>query len=147
MGSPQKMTHTQTAPLSLYVCFTPTFSLTATDMAQGCWVIVSPVEDGGLTVRTRGCEDQAFHASCRDAGPTAWALAELIKWQWKHGLRAVPEDRAPLSAFLSDERDAKPWATRRRLFERTLHVRELQGALTDMLRLQATFSLPLLVAV
>lgn len=150
MEAHQKMTHTQSVaslPLNLYVCFNPTFSLhPSTDLAQGCWAIVART-DAGYVVHTRGCDDQSFHLHAQDGADAAWALKELLLWQWKHGLRAVPESRAPLSAFLTDERDAKPWAAMRRLFERTVHVRDLQGTLADLLRLQRGFSLPQLVAV
>jgi len=142
------MTHT--TPLNLYVCFNPTFSLNSSaDLTQGCWATVTRTCNGNLIVHTRGCDNQTFHLDSGLDTPeaAAWALSELISWQWKHGLRAVPENRAPMSAFLSDETDAKPWALMRRLFERTVHVRDLEEAMSDMLRLQRQFSLPKLVHV
>ena len=141
------MTHT--TPLILYVCFNPTFSLnSSTDLTQGCWVTIKRASDGSLLVHSRGCDNQTFHLETgSNVESAAWALSELIMWQWKHGLRAVPENRAPLSAFLSDENDGKPWALMRRLFERAIHVRDLQHTMVDMLRLQRHFSLPKLVNV
>ena len=142
------MTHT--TPLNLYVCFNPTFSLnSSTDLTQGCWVIITRTNSGNLLVHTRGCDNQTFHLESGDArsNEAAWALSELIMWQWKYGLHAVPENRAPLSAFLSDESDGKPWALMRRLFERTVHVRDLEETMGAMLCLQRQFSLPKLVNV
>lgn len=144
MEPSEKMTHPQRATLHLFVCFTPTFALNVTDPSQGCWLVVSRQGDA-LHVSTRGCDNQSFRVESPSTREAAWALAQLIQWQWSHGLRALRDTRAPISVFLSDSEGGTPWATQRRLFERPVHLKELELVLEDVLRLQGLVSVPRLV--
>jgi len=75
----------------------------------------------------------------------AWVMTELLKWQWRHGLRALPESGATFSMFLSHkcgDPQKMEWMTMPRYFERTVTASNLHTNLQTMFKLLDMFRLP-----
>lgn len=144
----------------LYICFNPTFSA-ALSMSghlrsnlQGCWATVQRENnDTEFRVKCHGLSDAT---SCSWLRPqtenkeaqvleAAWAMTELLQWQLGYALKALPDNNATFSMFLSDK-CANPhkieWITMPRYFERTVTASQLHVSLQTMFKLLGIFRLP-----
>lgn len=156
----------------LYICFNPSFSSTLTlsgnlrSCLQGCWAMVHREDVAGaehLNIGGKASSSNDFAVKffgdatssswlrpMSDNPETqtleaAWVMTELIKWQWRHGLRALPDSGATFSMFLSHkcgEPHKIEWMSMPRYFERSVTTKDLHATLQTMFKLLDMFRLP-----
>lgn len=149
---------TQRQRADMYVCFNPSFKVPMSASmcleanyaaAQGCWVRVRWEGSGVYCLHSHGLTNTATRApfvfylntvSNRDA---AWGLYQFLKWQWRQGLKALPEGHHSISIFLAPaDATCESWVTMPRFFEQSVTASQLQQELQVYFDLHDMFQLP-----